>query len=129
MKNSLLALLLIVAGCATGSHIVTGNARPAISPDAVKVYSIAPANSEVVGIVSAGIEASGQWATDKTVEELKKQAALIGANGLLLGGVSQAQNSQTSYGTAIGANGAVYPTFASGSSSSTSISATAIFVP
>src|SRR6266568_2275819 len=80
------AAACLVVGCTTGSHIVTGTARPAVLPDAVKIYTKPPEKFESVGIVSAFVEArTGQAATDKALKELKKQAAKIGANGIILG--------------------------------------------
>jgi hypothetical protein len=82
-----LAYLLILFGCATGSSIVTGKVRPAINPSDVKLYLEAPSQYETIGIVEASseVEFSSQAAQDRAVEELKKQAAKIGANGVLIG--------------------------------------------
>ena len=91
MKAKALIVLTAFAlsGCATGSHIITGTARPAISSREVKLYGAPPDRYEVVGTVNAfyGIGV-GQGATDACVSELRKQAAKIGANGILLGSFS-----------------------------------------
>ena len=83
-----IALLLIgvLFGCATGSAIVTGKARPAISPSEVKIYLDPPSQYETIGIVEASsdVEFSSQAAQDRTISELKSQAAKIGANGIIL---------------------------------------------
>jgi hypothetical protein len=83
---SIFAGLILLTGCATGSHIITGTVRAPISPAAVKIYAAAPASAEVIGIVSASNAASLTWqgATDKAVADLKKEAAEIGANGLII---------------------------------------------
>jgi len=82
----LVALLLIIIGCATGSHIVTGEVRPAIDPNEVKLYLEPPQKYETIGIVEASsdVELSAQAAQDRAIQELKSQAAKIGADGVLI---------------------------------------------
>ena len=93
MKNIFIATLItflliinILASCATGSVIVTGNKRPAISPSEVKIYIDSPEKYETIGIIEASsdVELSRQMAQDRVIEQLKLQAAKIGANGVLL---------------------------------------------
>ena len=81
-----LSFLPVLFGCSTGSSIVTGKVRPAISPDEVKIYLDPPSQYETIGIVEASsdVEFSTQAAQDRTINELKSQAAKIGANGVLL---------------------------------------------
>ena len=70
----------------TGSSIITGETRPAISPTDVKIYLDPPSEYETIGLVEASgdVEFSRQAAQDKGIDELKSQAAKIGANGVLL---------------------------------------------
>jgi spermidine/putrescine-binding protein len=84
----LIVCLLTLTGCATGSSTVTGNARSAIDPNVVKFYLEPPQEYEIIGIVesSSDVELSSQAARDRTIEELKVQAAKIGANGVLITG-------------------------------------------
>jgi len=84
--TALLVCLLTMIGCSTGSFIVTGNVRPATDPNNVKLYLEAPLEYETIGIVEASsdVELSSQAATDRAIQELKKQAAKIGANGILI---------------------------------------------
>ncbi len=88
MFKSIVALsfLVFLFGCATGSSIVTGKARPAISHSEVKIYLDPPSQYETIGIVEASseVEFSSQAAQDRAINELKEQAAKIGANGVLL---------------------------------------------
>jgi hypothetical protein len=86
---SLLALLL--AACATGSTIVTGTKRTPLDPGQVKLYAEAPANYEVIGIVTAQSAAglTAQGSEDYAVQELKSRAAQLDANGVLLQSMSQ----------------------------------------
>ena len=73
-------------GCATGSSTITGNARSAIDSSLVKLYLESPQEYEIIGIVesSSDVEIFSQAARDRTIEELKVQAAKIGANGILI---------------------------------------------
>jgi len=89
-----LAAALVVAACASGSAIVIGTKRPPIALEQVKLYLEPPASFEVIGLVTASSDAgwSEQGSVDYAVEELKKQAAALGANGLLL---SSAVGSET----------------------------------
>lgn len=104
-----LTLVFILAACASGSVVVTGTKRPPISPSEVQLYSRAPATYEVIGIVKASSEMgwTEQGSMDYAVEELKKQAAAIGANGVIVttvgdkGSLSYGDISQTVSGEAI----------------------------
>ena len=60
--------------------------RPAIEPALVKIYFDPPLQYETIGLVEAYSEVlfSDQAAQDRAILELKKQAARIGANGILL---------------------------------------------
>ena len=85
---SLLFVVILLVGCATGSGsaVVTGDPKEAIDPTNVKLYVEPPTKYEVIGLVRAK-SASGwtdQESMDYAVEELKKQAAKLGANGVLL---------------------------------------------
>jgi hypothetical protein len=81
----LLAALTLL-GCASGSTIVTGTPRAPIAPERVKFYLDPPERFEVIGLVSASSDAgwTEQGSVDYAIQELKKQAAKVGANGVLL---------------------------------------------
>lgn len=81
MKILLSLLLVLVAGCAS-SHIITGKPRSAISPEAVKVYATMPAGAEEIAIVNGANPMALH--TDSAVKMLKKQAAKLGANGIVI---------------------------------------------
>jgi hypothetical protein len=84
---SLLApAVLAIAACASGSAIVTGKTRAPFAPELVKIYLEPPAAYEVIGLVNAssGSGWTEQGSLDYAIEELKKQAAKLGANGVLL---------------------------------------------
>jgi uncharacterized protein YbjQ (UPF0145 family) len=80
------AAALLLAACATGSSIVTGEKRPPIDPGLVKLYSEPPENFQVIGIVKAGSSAgwTEQESMDYAIEELKQQAARLGANAVII---------------------------------------------
>ncbi|MDD6581376.1 MAG: hypothetical protein PUF10_01690 [Bacteroidales bacterium] len=86
------ALIIVANGCAaTGTALVTGIQRPATDPNSVVLYTEIPNfEYEVIGIVNASSDAccSDQDRLDYAVEELKCQAAKIGANGIILENVS-----------------------------------------
>jgi hypothetical protein len=86
VKYIFLALLTLVAGCTTGTHKATGMIGPAISPSEVAVYYASPANSKTLGQVSA--QSFGgltyQDASDDALKEIRLQAGILGANGVLI---------------------------------------------
>ena len=88
MKFCLLMVSFIVLSCATatGSVIITGQVRPAISPTDVRIFLDHPSQFETIGLVEASAELSSsvQRTQDLIIDELKKQAARIGANGVIL---------------------------------------------
>ena len=84
MKRILFSLLLL-AGCATGSHVITGNVRRATVPDAVKIYVTMPEKAEVIGLVnSANIWLTKQPGMNSSIQKLKVEAARLGANGVVI---------------------------------------------
>jgi len=82
----LAALFLIGCATATGSVILTGPARPSTNPQSVKLYQKEPKKYDVIGLVEASSDYgwTDQKSQDYAVAELKKQAAKVGANGVLL---------------------------------------------
>ena len=88
-------MVLALSACATDSVIVTGTARPPISPAEVKIYSQPPPVFEEVAILNASksvaFSTGGQKTVDKVIAGLKEQAAKVGANGILLEGFSDRQ--------------------------------------
>lgn len=94
MRALTLLLVVVLSGCATGSMVVTGKTRPPISPEAVKVYTQAPSNHEVVAIVEASSEIglTRQGAADRAIQYLKEKAASVGANGIVLQGMGRSSN-------------------------------------
>lgn len=82
---------LIISSCASGTALVTGTQHPETSPESVVIYTEPPVNYEVIGIVTVSSDSgwTDQGRLDYALTELKKQAAKIGANGILLEDVTQ----------------------------------------
>lgn len=95
--------LLCVICCASGNALVTGTQRPATNPESVVIYTEAPEKYEVIGIVTASSDATGSAQTDLNyaVAELKKQAAKIGANGIILQDVSSSKGDSVLIGNVL----------------------------
>ena len=77
---------LVSPACASGSAIVTGNTRTPVAPQEVKLFLEPPPTFEVIGLVNATSDAgwTEQGSLNYAIEELKKQAAKLGANGVLI---------------------------------------------
>jgi hypothetical protein len=131
--------LLIVGtlGACTTSYVIVGRARAPISAEQVKIYLQSPAGCEEVALLSSTSRGSfaitAQARTDKVVDRLKKEAASLGANGIVLreitdqgsGSIGSAFASSTVSGSTTHAVGTgISSTFFSKGGS-----ATAIYVP
>jgi hypothetical protein len=88
--GSLIALS-ILWGC-TATEALVGHPRAPISPDQVRIYLEAPARYDRIAI----LESTSQFSfaltpdgkTEAVVQRLKRAAAQLGANGILLQGIS-----------------------------------------
>ncbi len=92
MKSKLviaLALSLLAAGCASTSKVMLGQARAPVDPATVQIYSTPPAGSvEIAQLESSSAVGFGtQGQTDAAIARLKREAAALGANGVILMGV------------------------------------------
>ena len=92
MKHLLCAAAAIliasfISGCATHVTII-GPARPPISPAAVRVYEAPPRHYEQIAIINSS--AGTTWlfpdrdSLDDAIADLRREAAALGANGVLL---------------------------------------------
>ena len=100
MKNFKLLVLIIFLlskACYPVSHIIIGETQVPIDYKDVKVYIDYPNNYEKIAIVEASsdlafkdisIEITHQQKTNKALDRLKKEAALLGANGIVLQHIS-----------------------------------------
>ncbi|NRR92832.1 hypothetical protein HSX10_14760 [Winogradskyella undariae] len=91
--------LFTVISCATGSIIITGKTRPAITPAEVSLYPNPPEEFETIGIIEASsdIEFSRQATQDRVMNKLKSKAAEVGANGVLLLNTESKESGSTGY--------------------------------
>lgn len=102
-----LALPVLLLGCSTGSHVVTGQQMPELEVEKVTVFEEAPAfDYKVIGTVRASSDGgfTEESRKEKATEELKAQAAKVGANGVILDGVSQLSFRRLGTGVGISAN-------------------------
>jgi hypothetical protein len=99
-----IALLPMLAACATSSRTLTGSPRAPLSPTDVRVYTQAPQNFEEIAVLGASRKsvttAGGLRAVEKMIETMKSQAAELGANGLLLEDL--ADSNAVTLGTGVG---------------------------
>lgn len=98
----------LLAACAPSSHILVGTARPPISPADVKIYDTPPPQFQEIALLDATSSSlfgtGGQKSIDKVIERLKLQAAQLGANGVILGDLTDRQTG--SIGTGVGSGSA-----------------------
>jgi hypothetical protein len=96
------ALFLALAGCSTSSHVMLGPARPPISPDSVRVYTVPPEKYEQIASINATSQGTmaltGQQNMDAAMARLKNEAAKLGANGVLLQTVQDQQTGSVGLG-------------------------------
>jgi hypothetical protein len=94
-------------GCAASSHRLIGAPRPAISPERVQLYLETPARP-YLEIAVLGASSRRSWAfsyegkAEVVIRRLKEEAAKVGANGVLLKGISE--ESGGAIGTDLGTN-------------------------
>jgi hypothetical protein len=89
MRSIILLALMGLLGPVSCSEVVsTSGPHPAISGDAVKIYSKPPGKYEVLGVVTLALTKEMGWTDDgdgtEAFDRLKAQAGAMGANGLLL---------------------------------------------
>jgi hypothetical protein len=106
VKKATIGLVLMLAGCAASSVLVTGAVRSAISPDAVRIYTSSPGAFEEIAVLSASrrtvSSAGGEKAIERVIDQMRAEAAKLGANGLLLEDFSDSQS--LSVGTGVGSD-------------------------
>jgi hypothetical protein len=95
------AAAALLAACTSSSHVMVGTARPAITPDQVKIYFEPPPRYEQIATLDASsgsMFSSDQSKTDEAIAKLKAEAAKVGANGILLQGVEKHQTGSIGLG-------------------------------
>ncbi len=126
------AAVLVLAACQS-SHVLVGQKRAPIDPAQVRVYIVPPAQFEQVAMLEASSAASGaftsQQKTDKVITRLKGEAAALGANGILLGGVGNQYGGSVNTGNAFVSGNQVFGSGISVPVMHKAGSAVAIYVP
>ena len=93
---------MLASGCASSSKVMLGQVRAPIDPSQVQVYRTPPAGSQEIAQLESksavGFGTQGQ--TDAAVARLKREAAALGANGIVLLGVG---SSGSPVGMSVGA--------------------------
>lgn len=103
---AMFALPVFLFGCSSGAHVITGQQLPEIEVDQVSVFEKAPSfDYQVIGTVTASSDngLTEDSRTERATQVLKEQAAKIGANGVILGEVTQL--SFRRLGTGVGISG------------------------
>jgi hypothetical protein len=100
----LIGMTAAIAGCASSSQVLTGSPRTPLPAGDVRVYTQAPQSFEEIAVLRASRQsvstAGGERAIEKMIESMKSQAAGLGANGLLLEDLSDANG--LALGTGVG---------------------------
>ena len=84
-----LGIALASSGCASTSKVMLGQVRAPLDPASVQIYSTPPPGSvEIAQLESSSAIGFGtQGQTDAAIARLKRGAAALGANGVILMGV------------------------------------------
>ncbi|MDJ0910460.1 MAG: hypothetical protein QNI99_14780 [Woeseiaceae bacterium] len=83
----MIMILASLAGCAEGSALIVGQTRPAIeNPESIRILTEMPDGAEQIAFVKASSDDgwTQQGDLDLAVAELKRQAAKVGANAIVL---------------------------------------------
>lgn len=106
IRAALLASSLVVLAACASSHMLVGTPRAAIAPEQVRIYADPPnVPYEEIALldVSSGAFTYGeQNKTDAVMERLRKEAAKVGANGVIFGGTARGYGGG---GVSVGAGG------------------------
>ena len=95
--KSFLITIFILKSCYPVSHIIIGEIQTPLDYNKVKVYHDYPDTYEKIAIIEASsdlafkdlsIEFTHQQKTNKALDRLKKEAASLGANGIVLQNIS-----------------------------------------
>jgi hypothetical protein len=87
-----LAAAFFFAGCASSSYTIVGQVRAPIDPGDVEIYTAPPRRYEEIAILDASSAGSfghpSVAGENEAIYKMKEDAARLGANGVLLTGVS-----------------------------------------
>ncbi len=90
---------IALSGCSTSTYVMVGKTHPPTNPEEVKVYYKAPKKYEEIALVKTDSDMSfrltNQGKVDATIERAKKEAAKLGANGILIHELGQTGSTTT----------------------------------
>ncbi len=91
-RFAIFPLLALLAGCGGSSAVLLAQPRPSISPAEVRVYRTMPEGAIEIAQLqsSSGMGFGGQGQSDAVISRLKREAAAVGANGVVLFGMGSA---------------------------------------
>ncbi|MDH3977204.1 MAG: hypothetical protein OEU86_01710 [Gammaproteobacteria bacterium] len=85
--------ITFISACASSSHVMIGGKRTPIPMTEVKVYKEEPESFDVIATIDASSKHSlaftRQQKLNTTLARLKKEAANLGANGIILGTIKE----------------------------------------
>ena len=115
--------VLLFCGCGSTHVIMVGQARPATTPDAVRVFYTPPLHYQRIAIINSSSGAS--WAftdrdqTNEAIAKIKEEAAKLGANGVLLEAVGTSSSGNLGIGVGgFGVGGGRHSAYVAGGSGS-----------
>ncbi|WP_141677297.1 MULTISPECIES: hypothetical protein [Aliivibrio] len=102
IQGVVLSLVLLLSGCTIvdSSSIVIGNTRQQTNIDDIRLYRTAPTSYEEIAMISAsaGHDFKSDGAlVNEAMEQLKKEAAKVGANAVLLTEIRERSGTVTMY--------------------------------
>ena len=139
-SSCVLSAVLLVCSCAPTHTIMVGRPRPATVPEAVRVYYAAPRHFERIAIINASSGPSWFFTTrgqeEDAIENLREEAAKVGANGVLIEAVGTSSSGNLDIGVGgFGVGGGHHSGYAVGGSGAfggpilhKTVQATAIYV-
>jgi hypothetical protein len=95
----------VLTACSTSSHVLLGDARPALSPREVTLY-LEPVHRPYAKIALIDASSADSWVwtaagkADVVIARLKTEAAKLGANGILLEEISDGPDAGVGAGLA-----------------------------
>jgi hypothetical protein len=98
-------VVLMLSACVTTSHVLMGEARAPIPPNDVQLY-LEPPSKAYEKIAALDTSSKHSWSfssqgqADVVIRRLKEEAAKLGANGVLLQGITDGPG--TAVGTGVG---------------------------
>ena len=104
-RLALAAAVLLLAGCASTSKVMLGHARAPIAPAQVRVYNQPPPRYHEIALLetqSGSFTYGEQNKMNAVLDHLRKAAAELGANGVLL---QEQGNERSGGGVGVGIGG------------------------